>query len=63
MPLFFCVCSKQSGHVDTTSDEKRLNDEGQITHYKNRDVLRLQLLVYLTVGQLKNKEMNFADTL
>jgi hypothetical protein len=43
MLLLFGVCAKQNCLVDTTSGERQVNGEGQISHCSSREVLSLQL--------------------
>jgi hypothetical protein len=39
-----------------------MNSEGQISHYNNREVPRLQLRVYSVVKSAKKRYERFADT-
>jgi hypothetical protein len=52
--LSFGVCCKLGSYVDATSGQRQLNDKGQISHYKNRNILFLLLHTHSAMEPIKN---------
>jgi hypothetical protein len=62
MLLFFGACDKWSSNVDTTSHERQVNGEDQISHCNNKDFV-LWLCAHSTAGQIAGKYINILQIL
>jgi hypothetical protein len=59
--LLFGTCGKESGLADGASGARQLNDQGQVHHYKNKEIPCLLFHMHSSL-QVMKKINNMADS-